>query len=65
MKVREGALVKHVRASNKTIHKMKKTIKEEEKKAKTWEENKKWLDETVTLACNNFTNEGITHEMFA
>ena len=44
---------------------MKKTVKEALQKAKTWEENKHRLDAAVTLACNNFTNEGITHEMFA
>ena len=65
IKVIEGTLVNQVRSSNKTIHKMKKTIQVIEKKAKTWEENKHHLDAPVILACNNFTNEGITHEMFA
>ena len=35
MKVKEGTLVNHVRASNKTINKMKKTIKETKQKSKT------------------------------
>ena len=64
MKVREGASINYVRVSNKFVHKMKKTIKEIEHKAKTWEENKHWLDATVTLTCNNFTDEGITPELF-
>ena len=65
MKVREDALVNQVRASNKTIHKMKKTVKEAEQKAKTWEENKNRLNKVVTLAWNSFIDEGITHDMFA
>ena len=59
MKVIEGALVNQVKASNKNIHKMKKTIKETEQKAKTWEENKHQINATVTLACNTLTDEGI------
>ena len=44
---------------------MKKAEKEAEHKAKTWEENMNWLDASVTLACNNFTKESITNEIFA
>ena len=36
MKVKEGALVKTVRASNKTIHKTKRTIKEVEQNLIPW-----------------------------
>ena len=65
MKVIEGALVNQVKASNKNIHKMKKTIKETEQKAKTWEEKRNRLDTAIILACNNFIDAGITHEMYA
>ena len=57
MKVREGALVKQLRASNKIFHNMKKTITEIEHKDKTWKENRHRIDTTVTLASNKFTNE--------
>ena len=65
MKVREGALIKQVHTSNKTVSNMKKTIKETEEKAKTWEEEIYRLDNVVTLAFSNFVDEGITNEMFA
>ena len=60
MKVREGASIKQEKATNKTISKMKKTIKQVEQKAKTWEENRNKLDNVVALACTNFTDAGIT-----
>ena len=65
MKVKEGALIKQVIESNKTINKMKKTIKETQNKAKSWEEVRLWLDMTITLACKNFVDTCITNEMFA
>ena len=49
MKVREGKLVKKVRASNNTINKMKKIVKETERKSKTWEEDMHRLQK----CCNN------------
>ena len=58
-------MIKKVRSLNKTISKLKKTIKETEQKSKTWEEDRLRLDETITLACSNFANEGIKNEMFA
>ena len=65
MKVREGALIKQEKVSNKVVSKMKKTIKEAKQKAKTWEEDRHKLDNVVALACINFADEGITKEMFA
>ena len=43
---------------------MKTTIQEIEQKVKTWEENRLRIDKAVTLACTNFTNPGITEDMF-
>ena len=39
---------------------MKKTIKEIEQKAKTWEEDMNRLTNVVTPTCSNFTDEEIT-----
>ena len=44
---------------------MKKTVKETKQKAKIQEEDKLKLQNSVTLGCINFANEGTTKEMFA
>ena len=43
---------------------MKKTIKEVEQKAKTWENNRHILDNVVALACTKFVDAGIIGEIF-
>ena len=61
MKVREGALVKKVRSLKNNISKMKKIVKEISQKYKTFEDDKNWLNTTVTLACSNFVDKSITN----
>ena len=63
IKVREGALVKKVKAANKSVKNMKIVVQDFEQKMKTWEENCHSLDKVVALACTNFAEEGITEEM--
>ena len=60
IKLREGALIKEEKVANKTVNKMKKTIKELEKKYKTWEENMNILENVVTLSCTTFLDACIT-----
>ena len=59
IKVRGGALTKQEIVANKTVSKMRKTIKEVEQKAKTWEENRKRLENVVALSCTNFVDASI------
>ena len=43
---------------------MNKIVKGTYQKFKTWEEDRKMLDNVVTLSCSNFVDEGIKNEMF-
>ena len=49
---------------NISVNKMKKEVQEVEQKTNTWAENRHKLDKVVSLACTNFTDEGIIEEMF-
>ena len=65
MKVREGALIKQAKVENKNVSKMKKIVQETKQKSKNWEENKNRCDNVVSLSCSQFSDEGITQEMFS
>ena len=64
MKTIEREIYGQLKISKKTISSLKQTIKETENKANTWKENRHQIDAAITLACNNFTDEGITNDMF-
>ena len=60
IKVRECAMAKQAKSTNKNIQKMKLVIQETERKTKAWEENCQKIDKEVTLACKKFAEDGIT-----
>ena len=63
MKEQEIAVFEYLKHSKNTISFLKTKAHEKKKKSQRWQQDRKILEQSITLACHDFLEEGVTTEM--